>query len=155
VADAELEAGVDELRRRLVGHRFPGGRFRVAEYERWLSHDAMQAGELAPPALHPVWILLGALRGMGISIEDLIELADATPQDGVVFGETSVDQLRPLQQDVEYTVRGEIVDLRRKRGRRGLFDLLTFELHLEDGTEPVAVNSQTFVFPRAEVPGAL
>jgi hypothetical protein len=155
VADAELEAGVEELRRRLVGHRFPGGRFRVAEHERWLSHDAMQAGELAPPALHPVWILLGGLRGMGISIGELVELADATPEDGVVFGETTVEQLRPLQRDVEYTVAGEIIDVRRKRGRRGVFDLVTFELRLADGAEAVAVNSQTFVFPRAEVAGAV
>jgi hypothetical protein len=141
---------LEELRRRLVGHRFPGGSFRVAEYERWLSHDAMQAGDLAPPALHPVWILLGALRGMGISIEELIELAGATPEDGVVFGETSVDQLRPLQRDVEYAVSGGIVDVQRKRGRRGVFDLVRFELRIDDGAEPVAVNSQTFVFPRAD-----
>jgi hypothetical protein len=149
VADAE------ELRRRLVGHRFPGGSFRVAEYERWLSHDAMQAGDLQPPVLHPVWILLGALRGMGITIEELIELADATPEDGVVFGETTLDQRRPLERDVDYAVRGEIVDVQRKQGRRGPFDLVTFELQLDDATGPVAVNRQTFVFPRAEAAGAV
>ena len=127
-ADVEFE----QLRARLVGHRFPGGTFTVAGYERWLSHDAMLAPTIPDPLLHPVWILLGALRGMGMSIDELIELAGPGPHDGVVFGETTLEQLRPLARDETYRVHGEIVELRRRQGRRaGLMDLLTFRLELE------------------------
>ncbi|GGL94651.1 hypothetical protein [Nakamurella endophytica] len=143
---------IDELRERLVGHPFPGGSFRVAEYERWLSHDAMRSPALAAPLLHPVWILLGALRGMGISIDELTGLAGAGAHDGTVFGETEMEQRRPLRADVEYTVRGGVADLVRRVGRRaGTMDLLTFRLEIVEPTgEVAAVSSQTFVFPRRD-----
>ncbi len=97
-----------------------------------------------------MWVVLGALRGMGITIEDLIELADATPDDGVVFGETWLEQRRTLQAGVEYTVRGGVRSLVRREGRRaGTFDVLTFELELcAPGGEVAAVSSQSFVIRR-------
>jgi hypothetical protein len=142
--------GFAELEARLVGHPFPGGTFLVEEFERWLSHDGLQAPDIPPPTLHPVWVVLGALRGMGMTIEQLIELADATPDDGVVFGETWLEQHRPLQAGVEYTVSGGVTSLVRRQGKRaGLFDVLTFELELcEPGGETAAVSSQSFVIRR-------
>lgn len=153
---ADAVASEAELRERLVGHRFPGGAFKVEDHERFLSHDAMLAPPLEAPLLHPVWVLLGALRGMGITIDELIELGDATPADGVVFGETILDQKRPLRSGEDYVVHGGIVDLRRRTGKRaGTFDLLTFRLQIDDadGNE-VAASTQTFVFPRKGVDDA-
>lgn len=141
---------IDDLRARLVGHEFPGGVFRVAAYERWLSHDAMHAPRLPDGVLHPVWILLGALRGMGVTIDDLTELAEVGPGDSTVFGETVFEQAEPLRTDVEYRVRGGIRDLARREGRRaGTMDLMTFRLELVAPDERVvAVSEQTFVFLR-------
>lgn len=141
----------DELRRRLVGHRFPGGTFRVESYERWLSHDAMQTSEIAAPVLHPVWVLLGALRGMGMTIDDLIELAGARNDEGVVFGETVLEAGRPLVSDETYVVHGAITELKRRESRRaGVIDLITFRLQIDDSDgAQVAASTQTFVFPRA------
>lgn len=141
---------IDELRERLVGHAFPGGVFEVAEYERWLSHDAMHAPPLPAGVLHPVWVLLGALRGMGITIDELTALAGAGPADGTVFGETSLEQREPLRAEVEYRVRGGITEVVRREGRRaGTMDLMTFRLELVDPDDEVAaVSEQTFVFPR-------
>lgn len=141
---------IDELRSRVVNHAFPGGTFRVPEYERWLSHDAMHAPPIEAPVLHPVWILLGALRGMGVSIDDLTALVGAGAHDGTVFGETVMEQHQPLRADTEYVVRGGVVDLVRREGRRaGLMDLMTFRLELVDPEGVVAaVSEQTFVFPR-------
>jgi hypothetical protein len=141
----------DELKRRLVGRRFPGGTFRVESYERWLSHDAMQASGIDAPLLHPVWVLLGALRGMGMTIDDLIELAGSTADEGVVFGETILEQTRPLASNETYLVHGSITDLKRRESRRaGVIDLLTFRLQIDDelGAQ-VAASTQTFIFPRA------
>ncbi len=140
----------DALRERLVGRPFPGGTFTVPEHERWLAHDAIQAPELPAPLLHPVWILMGALRGMGMALDDLIELAEATPEDGVLFGETEIEQRTPLRSGVAYSVVGEITEVVRRQGRRaGPFDVLSFELRIAEPSGAVAaVSRQSFVFPR-------
>ncbi len=108
---------IADLEERLVGHAFPGGTFVVEDYERWLSHDAMQAPELPDGVLHPAWIVLGALRGMGVTLDAFIELADATPDDGVVFGETDYEQHALLRSDTVYTVRGGIAERDAARGQ--------------------------------------
>src|SRR5690606_13194905 len=94
---AEAPPDLARLQKKVVGHQLPGGSFEIAEYERWLGHDAMLAPPLPPGLLHPVWIMLGALRGMGVSIEELVGLAEAAPTDGVLFGETTLEQHHPLQ----------------------------------------------------------
>lgn len=145
---------LDELRAKVVGQKLPGGTFEVAEYERWLAHDAMLAPPLPPGVLHPVWILLGVLRGMGVSIEELVAVADARPDDGVLFGETTLRQDRPLRTGVRYEVAGQVTGLARRTGRRaGTMDLLTFELSVaEPGGALAAVSSQTFVILRKGEP---
>lgn len=135
----------------MIGHQLPGGSFTIAEYERWLGHDAMLAPPLPPGLLHPVWILLGALRGMGVSSEELVGLVEASPEDGVLFGETTLDQHTPLRAGVSYAVTGEITGLTRRTGRRaGTMDLLTFALSVldPDGTL-AAVSTQTFIVMRS------
>jgi hypothetical protein len=141
---------IADLERRLVGHAFPGGPLVVEDYERWLSHDAMQAPPLPAGVLHPAWIVMGALRGMGVTLEELIELAGATPEGGVVFGETDYEQHAPLRSDSPYTVRGGVASVTRREGRRaGTFDVLVIELTIEDGDgAPVAVSRQSFIFFR-------
>jgi hypothetical protein len=143
---------IDVLRQRLVGHSFPGGVFRVESYERWLSHDAMRSPVIAGTALHPVWVMLGALRGMGLTIDELTALGEAGAEDGTVFGETLLEQRRPLQSGVEYTVRGGVTDIVRRVGRRaGTMDMMTFRLELQDPTgRTAAVSEQTFIFPRKD-----
>jgi hypothetical protein len=146
----ETDATFEARRRRLVNYKFPGGEFRVQPHERWLSHDAMLAGEIPEPILHPSWILLGGLRGMGMSIDDLIRLADSEPEAGVVFGETELEQFEPLVVDQRYLVGGKITDLRRRVSQRaGVVDLLDFRLDIRnEAGDLVASHVETFVFPR-------
>lgn len=144
------DAAFADLERRLTGHAFPGGTFVVEEYERWLAQDAMQAVVPVAPLLHPVWVVLGALRGMGVTIDELMELADARPTDGVVFGETELRQVTPLRADASYRVRGGVTSIVRRTGKRaGVFDALTFELEILDPDGALAaVSSQTFIIRR-------
>lgn len=139
------------LRERVIGHRLPGGSFEIADYERWLGHDAMLAPPLPDGLLHPVWILLGALRGMGVDTDELVGLAEAKPEDGVLFGETTLEQHVPLRSGVRYTVTGEVTDLTRRTGRRaGTMDLFTFELSIHDPDGALAaVSGQTFIIMRS------
>ena len=85
----------------------------------------MQAPPLPAGVLHPAWIVLGALRGMGITLDELIELAGATPDDGVVFGETDYEQHDLLRSDTPYAVRGAVTSVTRREGKRaGAFDVV-------------------------------
>jgi hypothetical protein len=133
----------------------PGGTFRVEDYERAIAHDALDAPPLAPPLLHPVWSILGALRGMGTELGELFAEVDAT-EDGTLLGEAELEQLRPLRSGVDYTVRGGVTDVARRHGRRtGAFDVLTLRLEIvEPDGEPAAVVTQSFVIPRPETAGA-
>jgi hypothetical protein len=149
---ASRSESFEEMHARIVGLTFPGGVFRVEQHERWLSHEAMKSPQLPVPDLHPVWILLGALRGMGLTTVELVGLAGAGPQDGVLFGETELEQLAPLRTDVDYRVTGGVIALDRRQGRRsGTFDVMTFRLEIADADtgETVAVNSQSFIIKRS------
>lgn len=137
-----------DLRERLVGYRFPGGRVTIPAYEAWLGHDAMRSPNTGGDVLDPLWILVAGLRGMGTDIAGLIELAGSTP-DGVLLGELGLRQDSPLRAGAEYGVTGGIVDVTRRTGRRaGVFDTLIVELELSDGEQPVAGVTSSFLFPR-------
>lgn len=108
------------------------------------------------PDVHPVLVYYAAVRGSGIEFQDLFDLMDAPSDSGVMVGEQAFEFHGPLEVGREYEVEGGIVDVVRKQGRRaGVFDILTFELLVrEPGTsEPVAVSTTAFVFPRREAAG--
>lgn len=132
-----------------VGHRLPGGTFRVEGYEREVSHAAVGAPAIDGALLHPVWIVLGALRGMGTTLGEVLSHVDAS-EHGTLFGEATFDQLRPLEADVDYRVEGAIEDVVRRQGRRaGPFDVVTLRFAISDADGDVAVATQAFIVPRA------
>lgn len=137
------------LRDRLVGMEFPTGTLRVPAYEDWIARDTIGASPSTDGLLHPGWTLFGALRSAGFDLERIIELCDASWDDGVLFGETTVEQLQPLRIGVEYAVGGTFLDVQRRKGRQiAEFDLMTYEIRitLDDETVTRCVNS--FVIPR-------
>ena len=141
---------VDALRDRLVGHRLPGGQLRVEPYEASLAHDAMRAEGFGSDVLHPLWIFVGGVRGMGTTIEALCALMDASPVDGVLFGELGIEQRSLMRAGVDYEIRGAITDVARREGKRiGTFDVMTFRLEvLEHDGAVVGTTTSSFVFPR-------
>lgn len=132
-------------------YRLPGGTFRVEDYERVISHEAVGAPELPAPLLHPVWVMLGVLRGMGVSLGDILSQF-GTSEEGTLFGEAGLDQLHPLKSGTEYRVEGEVTDVVRRHGKRmGQFDVLTIAFRiLTSNAELVATASQAFVIPRGD-----
>jgi acyl dehydratase len=138
----------------VVGHRFPGGQFTVAPYEHWLTCDAVGATPTRSGLAHPMFVYYAALGGMGIDLDELFALVDATADDGVMFGEAAIDVHEPLRVGATYTVRGGVTAAERKAGRRaGVFDVVTFALDVvgEHG-RVCATSTNSFVFPRREVP---
>jgi hypothetical protein len=113
--------------------------------------DAVAADGDPSPDVHPVLVYYAAVRGSGVTFDDIFALMDASADSGVMVGGQSFRFERPLQIETEYEVEGGIVDVDRKVGRRaGTFDICTFELRVREPeeTEPIAVSTTSFVFPR-------
>jgi hypothetical protein len=133
----------------LARHRLPGGTYTLPEYVCWLWSDAAQL-----PAIyraHPSLVYLVALHGIGVTVQDIFDLMDATADSGVVFGEFQADYHQPLRPGVTYECDAEILDVERKSGRRaGVFDKLSFQVTIreKESEEHVAVCTNVWVFPR-------
>jgi hypothetical protein len=140
------EAALSEV----VGHTYPGGAFTIVPHEHWLTCDAVEAEPTRTGIAHPMYVYYAALGGMGISLDELFALLDASADDGVMFGEAGIDIRTPLAVGATYGVRGEITAAVRKSGRRaGVFDIVTFVLDvLADDGAVVATSTNGFVFPR-------
>lgn len=134
----------------LVGRQFPGAQYRIEPYDHWLRADAMLSPDLPPGAAHPMYVFFAAIGAMGMSLDDLFAMAEATADSGVMFGEAGIEQRHGLKVGETYRVSGGIVDVKRKAGQRaGTFDILTFRLELQDSDgEVAAVSTNSFVFPR-------
>lgn len=136
----------------LTGHRFPGGTYTLPEYVCWLWADA--AG-LTPDheVAHPGLAYLVALRGSGVSIQDIFDLMDATADSGVVFGEYQAEFRGVLRPGATYECDAEVVEVVRKSGRRaGVFDKFSFRVDVREAgaQDPVVVCTNAWVFPRRE-----
>lgn len=134
----------------LVGRQFPGGTYAVDPWRVWLTNDVIGAPQRTDGIAHPMFCYYAAMAGLGISIDEMFNLCYASADDGPMFGECDIQQLRPLEIGATYTVRGEITGAVRKQGERtGTFDIVAFQLEVvaPDG-EVSSVVSNSFIFPR-------
>lgn len=136
----------------LVGTRFPGGTVTIEPYQHWLTCDVVESPQPPDDVAHPLYVYLTAMDGMGLSIEEFFGLCFSKSADGPMFGECGTRVNRPLRVGATYEVRGGIVDVQRKEGKRaGVFDIVEFELELVDSADSVAaVCRNSFVFPRRQ-----
>lgn len=140
---------LEELRERVVGHRFPDGRFTIPAHEAWLTADALHSPELPDGIAHPMYFYYVGLVGMGISLDELFALVDSSAADGPMFGELEIRQGRALRVGEEFRITGEILSVERKEGGSGVFDIVTFQLDLHDASGlEVGGTVNSFIFPR-------
>lgn len=134
----------------LEGHRFPGGTVTILPQMSWLWADAVASSE--PAEVHPSYAFAMVIEGMGVTIDELLALADLKADEGSLAGELELEFKRPLRLGASYRVEGEIVAMERKHGARmGTFDSLRFEVTLTDKeTDELAVRTENaFLLPRA------
>ena len=137
------------LRETLLARPFPEGSLTVEPYEDWLARDAIGSRQDGDGLLHPGWMLIGALRGAGFGLDEIIELCGVSWDDGVMFGETTVEQIEPLRAGQHYVVNGNFLDVQHRVGRTvGAFDLMTYEITVEYEARVVARCVNSFVIPR-------
>jgi hypothetical protein len=126
-----MAGNIERLAGQLEGYELPGGKFRLEPYEAWLGEEAMQS-QGGSASLNITWVLIAGLKGMGISIADLVALAGAKVEDGVLFGEVGLEQQVPLVVETHYSVSGRILGITRHQGKRaGVFDILSFEVDIQ------------------------
>lgn len=144
--------GGDELRSRLDGRELPGAEIPVEAYESALADHAL----LAPPGpdpeqAHPLWLVVLALRGMGITVDELCALADTRAQDTLLYGTCGLEQHRAVLAGHTFRTTAVVGPVTRKESRSGaVLDFVTVvvEVHDRDDDVPVGSVSHGFVIKR-------
>ena len=139
----------DELQA-LVGHRFPGGRYRLAHWENWLLTDCTGRAPMPDHLAHPVVLFHAPILGAGTSISELFALGGATGPGSVGLEGYDWEYFRPLLEDVEYRVEGGIVEAERTTSGSGdVVDRVAFQIELHDGETLAARVTNRWRFRRA------
>jgi hypothetical protein len=140
---------VDELGA-LVGHRFPGGRYRVAHWENWLLTDCTGRDPLPDALVHPVVLFHAPILGAGTSIAELFRLGQAGGAGSVGLESYDWEYFCALQEDVEYQVDGGIVEAERTTTNTGdIVDRVAFQIELHDGETLAARVTNRWKFRRS------
>ncbi|MDN5751032.1 MAG: hypothetical protein L0H64_21405 [Pseudonocardia sp.] len=152
--DADL-IDVDALREALDGRDLPGAELTVEAYESALADYALLAPDEDTDHAHPLWLLVLALRGMGISVEGLCRLAGQRPQDALLFGNCEISQHRPVRVGHHFRMTASAGPVARKESRGGGFlDFITVRVEVHDTDDgdgavgPVGAVTNGFIFKR-------
>jgi len=134
------------------GTELPGGSYRLGADR----HDRLVAalGGRAPSdgSAHPLAAWVIAMGGSGVTIEALFAVAGVAMEAGPMLGACDLDLRRPLGIETSYVVRGRILGVEEKTGRRlGRFDVLLIRLGVQepDGAQ-VAACGLSMILPRGE-----
>ena len=136
----------------LVGHRFPGSSYTLPEHVRWLWADAIGA-DPGEAVAHPSLAYFVAMQGLGVTILEVFEMLDASPDSGVVIGEVELEFDGALTAGTTYECEAQVTGVDRKRGARaGVFDRLQLEFTVREAAapDPVVGCTATWIFPRVE-----
>ena len=125
--------------RDLVGHRFPGGRYRIEHWENWLLTDCTGADQLPDGLVHPIALFHVPILGSGTSITELFALLGAAGPGSVGLDGYDWEYVEPLREGVEYRLEGGIVEAEPRVTDDGRpYDAVTFVVEVLDGDVGVA-----------------
>ena len=133
----------------LVGHRFPGGRYRIEHWENFLLTDCTGAEQLPDGLVHPIALFHVPILGSGITITRLFELGHAAGAGSVGLEGYDWEYLQPLREDIEYRIEGGIVSVERRSTDTGqVYDAVAFTIELFDGDTVAARITNRWRFRR-------
>ncbi len=146
----------EEAMQSLVGHRFPGGSYRIEHWENFLLSDATGIDPLPDGLAHPAHLFHVAINGVGTSITALFNLAGSRLGEPVSIDYYDWQILQPLREDETYSLTGGISDYsRRAREGKPTVDSFTYEIDLDDERgAPVAKVAFRWHFWRTADEGA-
>lgn len=133
----------------LVGHRFPGGSYRIAHWENWLLTDCTGRDPLPDSLAHPVVLFHAPILGAGTSIAELFVLGHAAGAGSVGLESYDWEYFQPLLEDVDYRVSGGITEAERTIHESGaVVDRVAFQIEFHEGATPVARVTNRWKFRR-------
>lgn len=135
--------------RELPGTRLTPGIFAIARDEDQQVRRITQAAASSAETAHPLWAYIATQRGIGTSVAELCALGGFDVNDGPMLGSVELAYHAPLTFGETYSVEGEVLDIIRKEGRSGVFDIMTYRERLiaADATV-VATATNSFILPR-------
>lgn len=150
VADTS-PVSIDLLQQTLAGKRLPGAEVAIPGYENTIATRALRGEVNEQEFAHAIWFIVCSLRGMGVSVNELCDLAHAGPHDTLMYGEVTIEQELPLRVGGSYRVEAVITDVGRSTLRDGsTLDKVTIGVELFcDGVRHGAVAS-TYLFKRGK-----
>mgnify|MGYP005798778893 CR=1 FL=1 len=135
-SSAEL-VDIETLTAELDGKELPGATLNIDEYKSILADYALLADDDNGTEAHMLWFLVLSLRGMGISVDELCDLAAKRPQDTLLFGNCELKQNRPLRVGSTFTMTGKVGPVSRKTTRKGdVLDFVTVRTSVFEGEVP-------------------
>jgi hypothetical protein len=133
----------------LVGHRFPGGTYRIEHWENFLLTDCTGSEQLPDGLVHPIALFHVPILGARTSITELFALGGAEGAGSVGLEGYDWEYHEPLREDVEYRVEGGIVSAERRVTDDGKsYDAVAFQIDLFDGERHVARVTNRWRFRR-------
>ena len=139
----------EEDLRALVGHRFPGGSYRIAHWENWLLTDCTGREPMPADVAHPIVLFHAPILGAGTSIAELFQLGQAAGAGSVGLEGYDWEYFGVLREGIEYRVDGGIVEAERTMTETGaIVDRVAFQIELCDGGALVARVTNRWKFRR-------
>ena len=145
-----MSVSVEDLQQRLAGKSLPGGSIIIEAHESAIVDDALRAEDVADGVAHPFWFIVTSLRCMGISVDQLCELAAQEDTDLLLFGRCDVEQDQPMLVGQSYSANAVISEVGSTTTRDGSrLDNIDVVVRIRDAGD-TAVGSVTsrYLFKR-------
>jgi hypothetical protein len=126
----------------LVGHRFPGGEYRIEHWENFLLSDATGVAPLPDALAHPAHLFHVPILGAGTTIGDLFRLAEAERAAPVSIDYYDWEIVAPLREAETYRFDGGITAHDRHKGEGGgaTVDSFTYEIDIRDASDDLVAH---------------
>lgn len=147
----EALISLEDLQRDLDGRELPGGETTIEPYESALADHALLAPDQSADAAHPVWSVMLALRGMGISVDELCALAAKREQDTLMIGDCTLTLLSAIPVGRRLRTSAVVGPIARKESRSGaVLDFVPVRVAILDSLsgQELAVVTNGYVIKR-------
>ncbi len=131
----------EEKMRSLVGHRFPGGQYRIEHWENFLLSEATGVSPLPDPLAHPAHLFHVPISGVGVTIAELFRLAESNREAPVSIDYYDWQIFEPVCEGETYTLEGGITEYERRVSEGApTVDSLTYEIDMRNEAGKVAAH---------------
>lgn len=126
----------------IVGHRFPGGHYRIAHWENTLLTACTGADLLADGLAHPIALFHLPIVGSGTSIAEMFALGQAESDLSIMIESYDWEFFHALREETDYTVTGQVTSSQRCKDAAGnIYDRIQFRFEVFAPDEELAARS--------------